>query len=111
VGLPYTCDLQTLPLVFPKAEALGQGTIKSVTKAFIRVDRSRGIFAGPDFGHLTEYAQRTNEDYGDPTRDVSEEIEMTLEPNWSTSGQVAIRESDPVPISILSMAVEVTLGS
>ncbi len=111
VGLPYTCDLQTLPLVFPKAEALGQGTIKSVTKAFIRVDRSRGIFAGPDFDHLTEYAQRTNEDYGDPTRAVSEEIEMTLEPNWSTSGQVAIRESDPVPISILSMAVEVTLGS
>ena len=111
VGLPYVCDLQTLPLVFPKAEALGQGTIKSVTKAFIRVDRSRGIFAGPDFDHLTEYPQRTNEDYGDPTRDVSEEIEITLEPNWSTSGQVAIRDSDPVPISILSMAVEVTLGS
>ncbi len=111
IGLPYVCDLLTLPLVFPKAEALGQGTINSVTKAFIRVDRSRGIFAGPDFDHLTEYPQRTNEDYGDPTRDVSEEIEITLEPNWSTSGQVAIRDSDPVPISILSMAVEVTLGS
>ena len=111
VGLPYTCDLKTLPLVFPKAEALGQGTIKSVTKAFIRVDRSRGLFAGPDFDHLTEYPQRTNEDYGDPTRDVSEEIEITLEPNWSSSGQVAIRDADPVPISILSMAVEVTLGS
>ena len=111
VGLPYTCDLKTLPLVFPKAEALGQGTIKSVTKAFIRVERSRGIFVGPDFDHLTEFAQRTNEDYGDPTRDVSEEIEITLEPNWSTSGQVAIRESDPVPISILSMAVEVTFGT
>ena len=111
IGLPFTSDLRTLPLVFAKVEALGQGRYKSPTKVHLRVNKARGIFAGPDTAHLREYAQRTSEVYGAPTNMVSDEIEIQLDSSWSRGGQVSIRQSDPTPITILSMSWEGEIGA
>ena len=111
IGLPFMSDLRTLPLVFAKAEALGQGRFKSPTKVHLRVNKARGIFAGPDASHLREYAQRTSEVYGAPTNMVSDEIEIQLDSSWSRGGQVSIRQSDPTPITILSMSWEGETGA
>lgn len=109
-GLPYTSDIRTLPVVFAKVEALGQGRVKSASKAYMRVDKARGIFVGPDFDHLVEYAQRASEAYGEPTEMTSDEIEILLKPDWARGGQVSLRQVDPTPITILSMSLEVQLG-
>jgi len=110
VGLPYTSDLQTLPTVVAKGDGLGQGQLKSTPKVWLRVDKARGINVGPDFSHLREYAQRTDEVYNAPTEMTSDEIEIQLDPKWARGGQIAIRQSDPSPISILSMTVETEIG-
>jgi len=106
IGLPYTCDLKTLPLVHSKIEAVGAGRLKSPTSVHLRVDKARGIFAGPDFDHLREFAQRTSEVYGSPTAMMTNEIEIVLDPKWSRGGQIAIRKTDPSPITILSLVWE-----
>ena len=111
IGLAYASDIRTLPLVIPQAEAAGQGRFKSPTEVHLRVQKTRGVFAGPDFDHLREYAQRTNEPYGTPTNMISDEIEIKLDSSWSKSGQVSIRQSDPTPISILSMTWEGKIGN
>lgn len=110
VGLPYQSDLQTLPLAMQIDGAFGQGRYKNVNRAWLRVHRSSGIFVGPTENELTEAKQRTTEDYGTPPALKSEEIEVMVRPAWADSGQVYVRQSDPLPLTIVSMTLEVALG-
>ena len=112
IGLPYTSDLQTLPVVAAKADGLGQGQTKSVSKVHIRVDKTRGpSLVGPDVSHLKAYAQRTSEGYGEPTALESDEIEIALDASWTRGGQIIVRQSDPSPLTILSLTLEVEFGT
>jgi len=110
VGLPITADLETLPLAMQVDGAFGQGRYKNVNKAWLRVYRSSGIFVGPDTGKLVEAKQRTTEPWGSPPELKSEEIEMMLTPSWRDSGQIYIRQSDPLPLTIVSLTLEVAVG-
>ncbi len=112
IGLPITADLQTLPLAFETREIGGaaQGRQKNVNKVWLRVYRSSGIFVGPTFDKLVEAKQRTTEPYGSPPDLKSEEIPVVLTPTWADSGQVCVRQSDPLPLTITSMTLEVAIG-
>lgn len=110
VGLPITADLQTLPLAMQIDNGFGQGRYKNVNKAWIRVYRSSGIFVGPSASELVEAKQRTTEDYGQPPTLKSEEIQVMLTPTWADSGQVYIRQADPLPLTIVSLTLEVAVG-
>lgn len=109
IGLQITADLETLPIVL-QAEALMQGQAKNVNRVAMRVDKSRGIWAGPDADNLTELAMRTSEAWGAPTNLATEEVDMTLLGDWNQDGAVFIRQEDPLPLSILSMVLEVAEG-
>ena len=111
VGLPITADIQTLPWAAQIDAGYGQGRTKNVNKVWIRVYRSSGIFVGPDTNNLTEAKQRTSEMYGLPPALKSEEIPVTITPSWDDSGQVSVRQSDPLPLTIISMTLEVAVGS
>lgn len=110
VGLPITADLQTLPIAAPVDNGYGQGRYKAINKVWLRVWRSSGIFIGPDADKLTEAKQRTTEPFGTPPALKSEEIQVMLTPSWADSGQVFVRQSDPLPLTIVSMTAEVALG-
>lgn len=110
VGLPITADLQSLPLAF-EAEGYGQGRVKNVNQVWLRVYRSSGIFVGPNPNELVEAKQRTTEPYGSPPALKSEEIQVMVTPTWADSGSVYVRQSDPLPLTIVSMSLEVAVGS
>ena len=110
VGLPIEADLQTLPLAF-ETQAYGQGRMKNVNKVWLRVYRSSGIFVGPNVGELVEAKQRTTEPYGSPPALKSEEIQVVLTPTWADSGQVYVRQADPLPLLIVAMTFEVAIGA
>lgn len=111
IGLPITADLQTLPLAAMLQDgSYGQGHVKNVNKVWLRVYRSSGIFVGPDSSNLTEAKQRTTEAYGSPPALKSEEIQIMLTPSWADSGQVYIRQSDPLPLTVVSVTAEVAMG-
>lgn len=110
IGLPITADLQTLPLAMQIDGSFGQGRYKNVNKAWMRVYRSSGIFIGPSPAYLTEAKQRTTEPYGSPPALKSEEIPVMLTPTWADNGQVYIRQVDPLPLTIVSLTLEVSLG-
>lgn len=110
IGLPYQSDLQTLPLAAQIDGAFGQGRAKNINKVWLRVYRSSGIFAGPSENELTEAKQRTTEPYGSPPALKSDEIEIMVKPSWGDSAQIFIRQSDPLPLTIVSMTMEVAVG-
>jgi hypothetical protein len=110
VGLPIVADLQTLPWAAQVDNAFGQGRTKNVNKAWLRVDRSGSVFVGPDFNRLTESKHRTNEPYGAPPRMITDEVNLVLTPQWTHNGQIAIRHTDPLPLTVVSLTLEVALG-
>lgn len=111
VGLPIQSDLQTLPMALNlKDGSFGQGHYKNVNKLWMRVYRSSGIFAGPDADRLTEAKQRSTENYGTPPALKSEEIPLMVSPSWGDSGQLYIRQSDPLPLTVVGITAEVVLG-
>lgn len=109
VGLPITSDLETLPLAVG-VEAYGQGRQKNVNSVFLRLYRSSGIYAGPEYDRLSEYPQRSTETPGAPASLVSEEIKLVLPGRWDSDGAVIIRHSDPLPITLVSITMEVVVG-
>lgn len=111
VGLPIQADMQSLPWNAQLDAALGQGRTKNVNKVYLRVNNSGSVFVGPDASHLTEYKQRTTEPYGSPPKLVSDEILVVISPSWNNSGQVFVRQSNPLPITLVSMTLEVAVGS
>ena len=110
IGLPYEADLESLPLAMGIDNGMGQGRYKNVNKAWLRVYQSSGIFIGPDENNLVEAKQRTTEPYGTPPALKTEEIQIMLTPSWLDSGQVFIRQSDPLPLTIVGMTLEVAIG-
>lgn len=110
VGLPYSSDLLTLPIVAQVDTSFGQGKTKNINKIWLRVFESSGIYAGPSFNKLTAFKQRVAEPYGSPPELATTEVELMLTPSWANSGQVAVRQSDPLPLTILSMTAEVAIG-
>lgn len=110
VGIPYTSDIQTLPVTLQVA-GYGSANTKNVSRAFIRVKDSSGIFAGPTFDEkdLVEHKQRTTEQPGEPPDLMSGIIDMQLFGKWSDSGSICIRQSNPLPLEILSLTLDVAV--
>ena len=111
IGLPYDSDLQTLPMALQVDGGFGQGRYKNVNKAWLRVYQSSGIFIGPNEDNLTEAKQRTSEPYGSPPALKSQEILVNLTPTWADSGQIYVRQQDPLPLTIVGLTLEVSLGA
>jgi hypothetical protein len=109
VGLPITADLQLLPMAV-EAQAFGQGRTKNVNRVWMRVYQSLGIRAGPSLTRLTEYAARTTEVFGSPPNLQTKECEIVLDPEWTDGGQVYVRQSDPLPLTLVSMILEAEVG-
>lgn len=110
IGLPYVSDLVTLPMASQIDAAFGQGRFKNVNKAWIRVYQSSGIFMGPSEDKLVEAKQRTTEPYGSPPALKSQEIPIMLTPSWADSGQIFMRQKDPLPLTVVNLTLEVALG-
>lgn len=108
-GLPYMSDLETLPLSY-EAAGFGQGVTKNINKVHLRVKQSSGIQAGPAFDKLTDVMQRTGEEISDTPLPVTGVVDVILEPQWSQDGSVCVRQSNPLPLTVLSMGLEVALG-
>jgi len=109
IGLPYTSDLETLPAVM-QIDGYGQGRMKNINKAWVKVYLSSGVFVGPDADHLTEYKQRTTEPYGSPPALVNAELEVLNAPSWQQAGQALIRQQLPLPLDVVGLTLEVAIG-
>lgn len=108
-GLGYNCDLETLPLSY-EAAALGQGVTKNVDEVMLRVHQSSSIKIGPSLTKLTDVNQRTTEPWGSPPNLVSGMLPVKINPSWNQDGGIAIRQSNPLPLTVLSMSLKVAVG-
>ena len=109
IGLPINAEFETLDININGQETLLDKK-KLVNSVSLVVNASRGIFAGVDAGHLYEYPQREFEFYDDPVDDATGVVEVKLDANWDKNGRVYIRQTDPLPLSVLAVIPRITVG-
>ncbi len=110
VGLPYDAEMQTLPLSYQNDEAFGQALIKNVNKAHLRVSRSGAMHVGPTDGRLVEAKRRTTETYGVAPAIRTGWDHLNLQPMWDDDAGVTVRMTNPLPLTVLALVVDVTAG-
>lgn len=110
VGLGYTCEIETLTPEAPGGETI-QGRKKRIVAVTVRMEDTRGYSMGPDADHLTEEKFRSNEVYGAPTELFTGDKRLYINPNWSTGASIFIRQTSPLPVSVLALIPEVEVGT
>jgi hypothetical protein len=112
IGLPYESDIETLAIDLGSIQGIGsvQGRYKTISEVTIRVHRSRGMFIGPNADNLSEWKQRSTETYDAAIDLFTGDFRQTLYGDWNLSGSVFMRQSDPLPMEILAIMPDVTLG-
>lgn len=111
IGLPMTSDLRTLPLTMEGAQAAGQGAVKNINKVHLRVSQSSIVKAGPTFNRLREYPARAVTDpYGSPPALRDGELTLSVDPSWNQDAAICVRQDLPLPLSVLSMTLEIQTG-
>lgn len=110
IGLPYVSDIETLRINIQGQETLNDKH-KTVSSVTVVVEESRGIFASAGEGkEFYELKQREFENYNDPTELLSGTGRVNIPNDWDGQGQVAIRQLDPLPITVLAIIPELTLA-
>lgn len=117
IGLHMTASLQTLDLDLGQVRGLGtvQGRMKSVSEVTLRVEETRGIWIGPDdgtrnSGKLVEYKQRATEAWDEAIQLYTGDISITPYWDWNSAGRVFVKQFDPLPMTVLAIMPDVTLG-
>jgi hypothetical protein len=112
VGLPYLSDVETLDIDTPNGETLSNKKM-AISEVTLSVEDSRGLWAGPTAPSddtedategLIEFKLRNEEGYDDPAALVTDKVAVKIESHWNSNGRVFIRQVDPVPMAILSIA-------
>lgn len=109
IGLPYNSDMETLDLELKDGNETLLDKKLAVTSLTVRVEESRGIFAGKDKKSL--YEQKTDRStYEQPLDILTGQADINISNDWDGKGRVFIRQSDPLPLSVLAVIPEVTIG-
>lgn len=125
VGLPYTCQLQTLYLDPAGQPVTAQGKRKNIQSLTVRVQNTRGIFCGtnqpdastqpngetPAWTKMYEMKQRnvTNTP-GTAVPLYTGDLFELVGGEWAKPGQVAIQNTYPLPSNILAVVPQFTMG-
>jgi hypothetical protein len=111
VGLGYVSDAMTLPAAFDGAPAGGQGRTKNVNGVAMRVTQTSIVKAGPTFNDLVENDTRAvSDDYDSPPALRTGELRFDIAPDWNSDGSICVRQDLPLPLTLLSMAVDAAVG-
>lgn len=110
IGLAYVSDLQTLPLLLEMA-AVGDGNRKNVNSVRMRVTQSSAAKVGLSPSKLVDIPDRAVTDpYDSPPALRSYEARVQIPASWNPDGSVWVRQDLPLPLTVLSMVLDVQAG-
>lgn len=110
-GLPYTSQIKTLPVTMQVSDgSMARGRIKAVNRVALRLYRTSGLEVGPDEEHVVPVKPRTIENYGKPPELRSGETEVTPLGHWQDDGTVVIRQTEPLPFTLICHSTDVVIG-
>lgn len=110
VGLPYTCQMITLPIsTYGGSNTVDKRTM-NINRLTVQVERTMGMWTGPSTDLMREAKFGLPSAYGQPLPMVTEDVNVTLKGDWSKEKQVVIEQRSPLPITILAVGPHPAVG-
>jgi len=104
VGLGYTSLLQTMRLDAGSQDGTSQGKTKRIFDIAIRLYESIGVEVGPDLTNMERIPFRSSADAMDSGLGVfTGDKEVEFRGNYETDGFIFVRQTQPLPLTILSL--------
>jgi hypothetical protein len=109
-GLGFTCQLQSLYIDVQAPGGTIQSKRKTIPAVTVRLQDSRGVFAGPDFDHLIAIKERNQEAMGQPIELFTGDQRVLIPAHYNVPGQVCVQVTDPLPSTVLALIPELQVG-
>ena len=111
IGLPYVAQLQTLGLDSTDQGGTSQGKRKKISAVTVRFENSRGAKVGHDANTLRAIKERTQTTpYGTALPLFTGDERVVLDPLWDVAGGIFIQQDFPLPMTVLGVISEDSLG-
>ena len=111
LGISYFSRLRTLPLSsYGSSGGDMQGRSQNITRLTVQVERTLGMWFGPDINTMREARFGLPALYGQPLDLVTDDIDVTMTANWGKKKQVVIEQRDPLPLSVLTLIPDAIVG-
>jgi hypothetical protein len=112
VGLPITAEIELLDIENPQGMTLIDAK-KRVHKVKLLVESSRGIKVSSDGGSTFDDPVPggfTGDDYGAVPTLTTGVVEVNTAAEWNDHGRIIVRQTDPLPLTVLSAAPVYNIG-
>lgn len=109
-GLPFTAQIQTLPLVAETQRGVSVNKPGSVSRVAMRLLESRGVKAGPTASQLETVRARTGELPGEPNSLLSGVYELDMQARITGEPSVVVQSDDPLPFTCLGVFMDPQVG-
>lgn len=110
VGLPFSAMFENLPPAIQFDDVgSSRGRPHSVSAVRIQMERTRGIKIATQDGRTNEIVQ-TGYDLADPIPLTTGMHALTMPCDWNEDGTVIVKQDYPLPMTILALSVELSIG-
>ena len=110
VGLPYICQMVTLPISTYGGQNVVDKRTMNINRLTVQVERTLGMWTGPSTDQMREVKFGLPSAYGQPLSMVTEDINVTLKAGWSQEKRVVVEQRSPLPMTVLAIAPDVAVG-
>lgn len=111
VGRPIDALLQTLPMAM-QVDGFGQGNEKAIGNVWIRTSNSGPFYAGPLLTELVPSDPVAPSIRGLPVAETlrTEKVRARTKGAWTADGQLLVKHSLPLPLTVVGITLEADLG-
>ena len=113
VGLRYPSAFLSLRQALPSQEGTSEMTLGRIEHLVLRLDSSLGGEFGHDLDHMTDLSDLLlpHDHLFDTVPPLfSDDIEVALDAPWETSNRFAVRQSQPLPFTLLAVSTPMQKG-
>ncbi len=91
-------------MTLQRADGFGTGHMKNINRAYVRVFKSARFKVGATADLLSE------SDEIDEGELVTTMVRVPIRGEWTEDGQVFVQQADPVPLTIVGLTLESSVG-
>jgi hypothetical protein len=110
VGLGFESVLETLSLELQTREGTAQGRRKKISRVTVRLDRSSTFQIGSSESRLDQIPLSSDSVYDSAVDLFSGDKDRAFPGGYDTEGRICIKQTAPLPLTVLAVIPEVTLG-
>lgn len=109
IGLPYTSRLETLNIDYQRQDGTAQGRLRSIANVTARLEYTKGGNIGVNDNDVQaiEYEQNN---WGVTPDLYTGDKKLTLTAGSDTEAHIVVTQTEPLPITVVALIAEVTIG-